>query len=234
MSSVTTNRRRWAVSAALALVVPATLLLLIAPAAAQQEGVSVTAYINPDVGEPTELSQVDPRSSCDEPVTSTTQPIGEVDAGTNNVHIDGCVRGLVGTPIDTQVSFESSGVGTIFACPDPGEGKSSSRTADRCTLTGYEDDNLEYHVRVVSDSPGTQTVTMCVDEAGDGCADADETSTVTIEWAPAGAALTGGIAAGVAPAPAATTPVALQVSAVLLTVAAAVTWRTVSLAGRAR
>lgn len=147
-------------------------------------------YINPDKGKVTENPNVAASSSCQTPVTSDTQPVGKLD-GTGNVHVDGCLLLTSGAKSDGTASFELSGVGILNACPDPDTAgpKTATLSADkkRCTLTGFEADNSEFHTRLVSDTAGTSTVTFCADTEANGCADATVKGTVTVTWTPTGA-----------------------------------------------
>lgn len=199
------------------------------PVAAQEGPLTPASYINPDTGKPTENPDVDPNSECETPDQADDQPL-VVDPKTDNVHNDACLFDASGARVDTQATFESSGVGTITACPDP-DGMDDpanmvdDKTAmlsdangdggnDRCVLSGYEDANTEYHTRLISTTAGTQTVTFCADPEGNGCADAAATNIITINWtdgagptqpgAPGGAGQVpqGGIDTGVGPAPA--------------------------------
>ncbi len=89
--------------------------------------------------------------------------------------------------MDAQVSFESSGVGVISACPDPdGDGpKTVTNDGTTCTMSGYQETfpgELEYHARLNSEEAGTQTVVFCADPEGNGCDDATISDTITITW----------------------------------------------------
>lgn len=191
------------VGAALAL---APALALAAPAAAQGADARPVAYINPDRGKDTDNPNVADSSSCESPVQSDTQPLGDEASGKGNVHVDACLFDAAGTRIDTQAAFTVSGVGTIAGCPDPDKDgpQTSTKTGSTCVLSNFEADNSEYHVRVVSATAGLQTVTFCADPEGDGCANAAQTSTIRVTWgAPTGGvAAGGGLPAGVGTAPA--------------------------------
>jgi hypothetical protein len=119
--------------------------------------------------------------------------LGDEASGTGNVHVDACLFDG-STRVDTKAAFEVSGVGVVAACPDADkEGpKTATKSADSCLQDGFEADNMEYHVRVVSATAGVQTVRFCADPEGNGCGDAESTSTVRITWG----APTGGVAAG--------------------------------------
>lgn len=151
------------------------------------------SYINPDTGMATENPDVDPGSECETPDQSDSQAVGDEAAGTGNVHNDACLFDARGGDVDAQVAFESDGVGIIFGCPDPdGDGpKTATNSADktRCVQSGFEVGGAngaagdgEYHIRLVSDTAGTQTVTFCADPEGDGCANATSTDEITVTW----------------------------------------------------
>lgn len=115
-----------------------------------------------------------------------------------------CLRGFVGTPLEGTITLTSEGVGQLEGCGDP------------CTVEGPEG-----RATATSSETGTQRVTAQADGAED--------ATVTITWAPAGAAGTGGVSAGIAPGGAPDeTPPALPLLAALLVLASAATWRTVA------
>jgi hypothetical protein len=169
-----------------------------APAYAQEAApADAVSYINPDTGKPTANPDVDPNSGCGDeageaPDKDDTQAV-VTDPMTDNVHTDACVFDDAGERIDVQVAFQVSGVGSIFACPDPDgmdvpgmEADDKSATLSNgdtlCVLSGYEDANEEYHTRTVSDVAGTQTITFCADPEGNGCDDTDLTSVTTVTW----------------------------------------------------
>ena len=168
---------------------------LAAPVAAQTADVRPVAYIAPDTGKETENPGVAAGSSCENPDQADTAPVGDEGDGTGNVHVDACLFDG-GERVDTQAAFTVSGVGTIAACPDPdkdGATKTSTKSGDSCVLSGFEDANMEYHVRVISATAGVQTVDFCADPEGNGCSDADSVSTVRVTWgAPAGGVAAGG------------------------------------------
>lgn len=149
-------------------------------------------YINPDTGLATENPNVDPASSCETPQQTDTQAISPAGEVTNNVHTDACLFDDLGLAVDTQASFQVSGVGVISACPDPdGDGpKTATLSGDAliCTLSGYQESggamagDFEYHVRTNSEVAGEQTVTFCVDPEGNGCGDATVADANTITW----------------------------------------------------
>lgn len=187
---------------ATAVVVGVLAVLPAAPAAAVGE--RPVAYVNPDTGKETENPGVG-ASDCDSPVQSDTMALGDEASGKGNVHVDACLFDGT-TRVDTKAAFEVSGVGTIAACPDADKDgpKTATKSADSCLQDGFEAANEEYHVRVVSATAGLQTVTFCADPEGNGCGDAESTSTVRITWG----APSGGVAAG-GGLPAGSTPVAL-------------------------
>lgn len=149
-----------------------------------------SAYIVPDTGKPTENSDVNSDSSCDTPDQVDVQATGDFDGNANNVHVDGCIYDADGGFLDTTVSFQTDGVGGIAACPDAdGDGPKTATVSDPdndgineiCTHTGYEDANQQYHVRVLSETVGAQTVTMCTDPETNGCDDADPAGVSAVE-----------------------------------------------------
>lgn len=164
-----------------------------AGAAGAQTATRATSYINPDTGKPTANPDVDSGSGCAAPDRDDTQPVGNVASGLNNVHNDACLFDAGGQRIDVQAAFEVTGPAEISACPDPdGAGpKTATKTANRCVLSGYEDANQEYHVRVVGTSAGSATITFCPDPNGNGCADSTVTDKVTVSFVPAGGVATG-------------------------------------------
>ena len=184
-------RARLAAVPAVALVVGALGALSAAPALAAGE--RPVAYVNPDTGKETENPGVDAGSECASPVQADTMALGDEASGKGNVHVDACLFDGA-TRVDTKAAFEVSGVGTVAACPDADkEGpKTATKAAGSCLQDGFEAANEEYHVRVVSATAGVQTVRFCADPEGNGCGDADSTSTVRITWG----APSGGVAAG--------------------------------------
>lgn len=179
---------------------------LAAPGTALAAGERPVAYVNPDTGMETENPGVDAGSGCEAPDQADTMALGDEGDGTGNVHVDACLFDGA-TRVDTQAAFEVSGVGVISACPDPDKdaaAKTSTKSGSTCVLSGFEDANTEYHVRVVSATAGVQTVRFCADPEGDGCSNAEAVSTVRVTWG----APTGGVAAG-GGLPVGSTPVAL-------------------------
>ncbi len=151
------------------------------------------SYINPDTGAATANPDVDAASEFATPDQSDTQTVGDETTGAGNVHNDACLLDAQGANVDAQVPFQSVGVGVISGCPDPdGAGsETATNTANRtqCVQSGFEtggangtDGDGKYHVRLVSATPGTQTVTFCADPEGDGCANATATSVISVTW----------------------------------------------------
>ena len=159
------------------------------------------SYINPDTGAATANPNVAPDSDCGDPDRHDVQMVSPVGSTSKNVHNDACLFGGNGFRIygergfDGKASFESSGVGTINACPDPDDGGSRLARNDggqRCFQTGYQDKGAagvmdatgdgEYHARLNSNVEGMQNVTFCYDPEDNGCADATTKSSITIQW----------------------------------------------------
>lgn len=150
---------------------------------------TAASYINPDTGMATANPNVNANSSCETPDDADAQQVSPAGSTVNNVHNDACLFDAQGLDVDAQVSFESSGVGVISACPDPdgaGGPKMATNTGTRCTLTGYQETgamgDFEYHARLNSQEPGTQTVVFCLDPNGNGCSDATISDSITIVW----------------------------------------------------
>jgi hypothetical protein len=166
---------------------------IVAAAPSHAAGERPVAYVNPDTGKETANPGVAASSECESPDQADTMALGDEATGKGNVHVDACLfEGS--TRVDTKAAFETTGVGVVSACPDSDkEGpRTATKTDDSCLQDGYEAANREYHVRVVSATAGLQTVRFCADPEGNGCADADQVSTVRITWG----APTGGVAAG--------------------------------------
>ena len=150
-----------------------------------------TAYINQDEGMATANSDVRADSECVSPDQDDMQQNSASGSTSNNVHIDGCLSsqgGGLGNRLDAQVTWESSGVGTISACPDPDltGPKTAVNSGTRCTQSGFQTRGIagdrEYHIRVNNTaSVGTQTVRFCFDPEGDGCGNA-AASVVNVRW----------------------------------------------------
>lgn len=224
----------------------ATLLVvaLNATASAQSAPTRAVAYVNPDAGAPTANPDVEANSSCATPDTNDTQAVGDPATGTNNVHIDACLFSGA-SALDTRASFDVIGPAVIWGCPDPDKEatvKSSTKTDSRCTLSGFEDANEEYHVRVVGTGAGIAQVVFCGDPESNGCADASVKETVIVTFqgesspvagpaapaAQAGGATTtatpvGAVAAGEAPE-SRTGPLLPAVAAGLIALAGSVAW----------
>ena len=210
-------------AAALAVFAAAAAPLLMLAPAASAAGERPSAYVNPDKGMPTENPNVAASSECETPERSDTQPLGNEADGKGNVHVDACLFDASDKRVDTQAAFTVSGVGVIAACPDPDkEGpQTSKKTGDSCVLSNFEAANSEYHVRVVSGTAGQQTVSFCADPEGDGCGNAESSSTVRVTWgAPFGGVATGGSSdTGLPLAPAAVALAAFAAAGGALTVA---------------
>ena len=157
-----------------------------------------TSYINPDIGLGTANRDVDPSSDCGSPDIVDLQTVG-----TTNVHVDACLftseapRNADESDVDAPASFQSLGVGSIVACPDPDNaGAKTSRLSDTnsdgrndlCTQSGYQtkgiDGDREYHARMNSTTPGGQVVLFCHDADADGCFDERVLSFTVIVWLP--------------------------------------------------
>lgn len=167
--------------------------VLLPATSASAVGERPVAYVNPDTGKKTENPGVTATSGCDAPVQDDTMALGDEATGAGNVHIDACLfQGQ--ERVDVKAAFEVSGVGTVSACPDADKDgpKTATKSVSSCLQDGFEAENQEYHVRVVSATAGLQTVTFCADPEGNGCSDAEAVSTVRITWG----APRGGVAAG--------------------------------------
>lgn len=153
-------------------------------------GGRAASYINPDTGAATANPDVDPNSGCYRPDQYDVQMVSPVGATTNNVHNDACFLDDRGNKVDGPATFESTGVGIISACPDPDNlgSKVAIISADkkRCFQSGYQQKgtagDLEFHARLNSTTPGTQTVVWCADANRNGCGDEWNKSTITIKW----------------------------------------------------
>ncbi|MGQ0608317.1 MAG: CHRD domain-containing protein [Chloroflexota bacterium] len=161
-----------------------------------QAATVASSYINADTDLATFNENVSADSSCETPDQDDTQTVSSAGGTENNVHNDACLFDALGLDVDAQVSFASSGVGVISACPDPdGSGpKTATLSGDAltCTLSGYQESggamagDFEYHARLNSEAAGTQTVVFCADPEGNGCGDATVSDTITITWVDAG------------------------------------------------
>lgn len=147
------------------------------------------SYFNPEGN-----AGVDAGSSCATPDRFDTQSVTRFDDGSTNVQLSGCLLGTrddTSSRVDATASFETTGVGGLYACPDPdGEGPKTSVATDtdgdgldnRCTLSGYEAASSEYPVQLLSEIVGTQVVLFCADANADGCADERVRSRAEINW----------------------------------------------------
>jgi hypothetical protein len=166
--------------------------------------VRATAYVRNDAGLPTFNADVNPNSNCATPVYDDLQTVGAPGATANNVHVDACLFTAAAAPgatvsdVDTAVTYEIFGAGTISGCPDPdGAGpKTAVRhdhngdgTFEHCHQSGYQSTGtgaLEYHARVNNTTGAGQTrVLICADADQDGCVDEAVRSQVAIGWTPA-------------------------------------------------
>ncbi len=160
----------------------------------QKKARRAVSYISADTDLPTVNPNVDSDSSCDNPDKFDTQKVSSFSDGSSNVRIAGCLLGSRddnSDRIDTTGSYETSGVGGIYSCPDPDGGgpKTSAATDtdgdglnDRCTLGGFDPDTLEYQVRLLSEVSGNQIVVFCADANANGCADERVKSRAEINW----------------------------------------------------
>ena len=174
-----------------------------AESAQDSKDLRAVSYINPDKTE-NPNPDVARRSGCDRPDQYDPQQVSsQATPGERNVHNDACLLlgfGEDATPFDGRVTFESSGVGLIFACPDPDEQTLTNgpKTAelrdtdgdgrpDMCLQTGYQskgaEGDLEYHVRLDSLKAGRQVVMFCRDADRNGCEDERIRDEVTVRWA---------------------------------------------------
>ncbi len=158
-----------------------------------QKARRAVSYISADTGLSTANPNVDSDSSCSNPDKFDTQKVSSFSDGSSNVRVAGCLLGSDDNSdrIDTTGSYETSGVGGIYACPDPdGGGPKTSRATDtdgdglndRCTLSGFDADTLEYQVRLLSEVSGNQIVVFCADANANGCADERTRSRAEINW----------------------------------------------------
>lgn len=160
------------------------------------------SYINPDTGAATENGDVDPNSNCFRPDQHDQQRFSDPGTANRNVHNDACFLGRDGKKLDGPASFQSSGVGTISACPDPdGAGPkvavlsdaNRDGRADLCFQSGYQEKgtagDLEFHARFNNTGmAGTQYVTWCSDSDRNGCDDEWNHSSIRIDWSADGTA----------------------------------------------
>lgn len=181
-------------SALLVLSILAAFTGLVIPASAAHAPATAASYINPDTGAATANQNVAPNSECDTPDQEDTQQLSDPGATNRNVHNDACLVDGDDADFSGTVTFESTGVGSISACPDPDSVTDSSGTVtngpgvaythdhdddgsiDHCHQTEYQtkgaEGDDEYHVRLNnSTTPGDQNVTFCFDPEQDPAAD---------------------------------------------------------------
>lgn len=164
------------------------------PSQGQETAKRAISYIDPDTDTLTANPNVTSDSSCENPDQFDTQSVSNFGDGSTNVHLAGCLlsdRNDNSSRADTTASYETSGVGGIYSCPDPDRDGPKTSTAldtdgdglnDRCTLEGYESDSLEYHARFLSEITGSQIVVFCADANANGCADERVRSRAEINW----------------------------------------------------
>lgn len=133
-------------------------------------------------------------SSCTAPDKFDTQSVTSFDDGSTSVQLSGCLLGTRddnSDRVDVRASYETTGVGGIYACPDPDSDGPKISVAtdndgdglnDRCTLSGYETDNLEYRVQLLSEIAGSQVILFCTDANANGCSDERVRSRAEINW----------------------------------------------------
>ncbi len=172
-----------------------------ATGAAGYGGVRAASYINPDNGMPTDNPDVEDDSSCAEPDQKDRQRLSDPGKTNRNVHNDACFLDGKGREKNGPASFQSSGVGSISACPDPDgpDGREYSKLSDTdgdgrmdlCFQSSYQQTgkagDLEFHTRLNNDSqPGTQYVVWCADADRDGCGDERVKDDIRIQWSKKG------------------------------------------------
>ena len=159
-------------------------------------GVRAASYINPDNGMPTENPDVEDNSSCARPDQKDRQQLSDPGKTNRNVHNDACFLDGKGQKKNGPASFQSSGVGSISACPDPdGPGPEYAALSDTdrdgrmdlCFQSSYQQTgkagDREFHARLNNDSkPGTQYVVWCADADRDGCRDERVKDDIRIQW----------------------------------------------------
>ncbi|MDQ3646736.1 MAG: hypothetical protein M3345_07355, partial [Actinomycetota bacterium] len=138
---------------------------LVLPARASHAPATATSYINPDTGASTANPNVAPNSDCDAPDREDTQQLSDPGTTNRNVHNDACLRDENNADYSGTVTYESTGVGVISACPDPdltatGNGPGVAFThdhdadgrIDHCHQTAYQTKGVagdqEYHARL--------------------------------------------------------------------------------------
>ncbi len=167
---------------------------------AHTTAVRATAYVRNDAGLPTFNPDVNPNSNCATPDYDDIQTVSAPGSTARNVHVDACLfssaapAGATVSDVDTAVTYEIFGVGTISGCPDPdGAGPKTSVRHDHngdgafehCHQSGYQSAGtgaLEYHARVNSTVAGQTRVLFCADADQDGCLDETVRSQVAIGW----------------------------------------------------
>ncbi len=96
-----------------------------------------SSYINPDTGAATANPDVDPGSNCYRPDQSDKQKFSDPGTTNRNVHNDACFLDRDGNKLNGPASFQSSGVGSISACPDRGRRRvrrpDAGRRSTRCS-----------------------------------------------------------------------------------------------------
>ena len=161
-----------------------------------RNGVRAASYINRDTGAATENPDVDRRSSCADPDQRDEQRLSAPGTANRNVHNDACFLDRRGQKVNGPASFQTSGVGSISACPDPdGAGPEYSRLSDvdgdgrtdLCFQSSYQRTGAagdrEFHARLDNTSmPGTQYVVWCADADADGCRDEEVADDISIRW----------------------------------------------------
>ena len=154
------------------------------------------SYINRDTGAATQNTNISRPSRCNAPDRyDERQIISLPGSTTNNVHNDACLLDRNGAKVDDGATYESYGVGNISACPDPDDAGPkvavlkagpTGVAATRCRQSGFQDKGIagdkEFHARLNSERPGTQTVIWCYDEAQNGCFDDNIQDTIVIDW----------------------------------------------------
>ena len=160
------------------------------------DGVRAASYINRDTGAATENPDVDRGSSCTSPDQRDKQRLSDPGTANRNVHNDACFLDRNGQKVNGPASFQSAGVGSISACPDPdGTGPAYSRLSDTngdgrndlCFQSSYQmtgaAGDLEFHARFNNTSmPGSQYVVWCADADANGCRDEWVKDAIRINW----------------------------------------------------
>ena len=175
-------------------------LALSGPAIGAGSAVRATAYVRNDAGLATFNPDVNPNSNCATPDYDDIQSVSGTGSTANNVHVDACLFSSAAAPgatvsdVDTAVTYEIFGAGTISGCPDPdGAGPKTSVRHDHngdgafehCHQSGYQSTGtgaLEYHARVNSTVGGQTRVLFCADADQDGCLDEAVRSQVAVGW----------------------------------------------------